>query len=335
MLHVTNGGSVAGSLRATSLGGETLSWEDVLCEGPVPVASAAELRAVRARFLAGHSWENEVEILRTLERRDALFAEVLRSGRQVVLWFEHDVFDQLQLLQVLAQADELGFDPARLELINVGAFEGKPDFAGLGELDPPELASLWSLRRPVLVEQAKLASAGWAAVRATDPTAIEGFLETDTSALPFLAAALCRFLEQLPDTMTGLSRSESQLLQLLADAPRTPPQLFRENQELEEATFDGDLWVWQRLAALGRGEQALVEPVDGGEFPVPPPRGEGRTFAAARFAITETGRDVLAGRADRVEVLGIDRWVGGTHLRPGHVPRWDRSRKRVVAASPG
>jgi hypothetical protein len=181
------------------------------------------------------------------------------------------------------------------------------------------------------VEQAKLASAGWAAVREADPTAVERLLETDTSALPFLALALRRLLEQLPDTVNGLSRSESQLLALLADGPRPPPQLLVENQRLEEAPFEGDVWLCGRLAALGQGKHALVAPADGGDFlPLPPPSGDARTFAATRFAITKTGRDVLAGRVDRTEVLEIDRWVGGTHLRQGHVPRWDRARKRVV-----
>ncbi len=170
------------ALRATQLGGDTLSWQDVLCEGPVPALPPADLRKVRAGFLAEHGW-GEAEIVQALERRDRLFADALADRPQVVLWFEHDLFDQLQLLQVLARADELGFDPARLELINVGSFEGKPSFAGLGELDSPELESLWPLRRPVLVEQAKLASAGWAAVSEADPTAVERFLETDTSAL--------------------------------------------------------------------------------------------------------------------------------------------------------
>ena len=45
-----------------------------------------------------------------------------------MLWFEHDLFDQLQLIQVLSQC------PGRPELIVVGAFEGYPDFHGLGEL---------------------------------------------------------------------------------------------------------------------------------------------------------------------------------------------------------
>jgi hypothetical protein len=39
---------------------------------------------------------------------------------------------------------------------------------------------------------------------------------------------------------------------------------------------------------------------------------------------------VLAGTADRVELLGIDRWLGGTHLRPDNLWRWDRAQKQVV-----
>jgi hypothetical protein len=30
--------------------------------------------------------------------------------------------------------------------------------------------------------------------------------------------------------------------------------------------------------------------------------------------MTKTGERVLAGEGNRVELLGIDRWVGGTHV---------------------
>ena len=58
-------------------------------------------------------------------------------------------------------------------------------------------------------------------------------------------------------------------------------------------------------------------------MPDPPPIGDAPTFAVTTFAITDAGRAVLAGKADRVELLGIDRWLGGTHLRPDNDLRWD------------
>ena len=43
--------------------------------------------------------------------------------------------------------------------------------------------------------------------------------------------------------------------------------------------------------------------------------------------LTEDGEAVLGGRADRVELLGFDRWLGGLHVRAeGPLWRWDHER---------
>src|SRR5262249_18557560 len=154
--------------------------------------------------------------------------------------FEHDLYDQLQLLQVLALVADNGHDPERVELLNVGAFDGRPEFHGLGELTSDELESLWPVRRSVTDEIVGLAVSAWDAVRAATPAEIEAFLACDSSALPFLAPALRRLLEELPDAVTGLARSERQLLAPLAREPLTPGRLFLESQVQEEAPFDGD-----------------------------------------------------------------------------------------------
>jgi hypothetical protein len=39
--------------------------------------------------------------------------------------------------------------------------------------------------------------------------------------------------------------------------------------------------------------------------------------------LTNEGQDVLAGRRDRVALVPLDRWVGGTHVAGGSVWRWD------------
>lgn len=306
LLHVTNGESAGNTLRQTGLGGAVLSWQDVLHEGPVPALPRPRLRETRARFLSDCGWGSRRSILAGLERRDRLVAEAPHA----VLWFEHDLYDQLQLLEALTVAA----DGAHLELIDAGCY--------LGPLTAEELESLWPLRRPVTGEVLELARAGWAAFTAPEPTALAAFLERDTSALPYLAPALRRLLEELPDD-AGLSRSERQLLALLADGPRLPPQLFAEVQRLEEAPFEGDAWVWRRAASL----VPLVEPV-----PQPPPLGDARRFAATPVTLTDAGRAVLAGAADAVELRGIDRWLGGTHLTPAAL--WRRGRDGEIRRAP-
>ena len=93
VLHITNGDAAVPVLRAAGVAGTILPWRDVLHEGPVPAVDADELSAVRSRF--------------PTERSDA-FADrdrLLAEAEELVLWFEHDLYDQLQLAQVLAWSD--------------------------------------------------------------------------------------------------------------------------------------------------------------------------------------------------------------------------------------
>src|SRR5437588_6047128 len=46
-LHVTDGESVASTLRRTALGGVVVAWQDVLHEGPLAAGSPAALRSLR------------------------------------------------------------------------------------------------------------------------------------------------------------------------------------------------------------------------------------------------------------------------------------------------
>jgi hypothetical protein len=170
----------------------------------------------------------------------------------------------------------------------------------------------------------ELAREAWDAIRAPHPTALAALLECDTSALPFLATAVRRLLEELPDAGTGLSRTENQLLEPLLDGPSQPAKLFVASQAPEEAAFVGDAWVWKRLAEL----QPLVE-----ELPPPPPLGDARTFASAQVSLTGLGRDVLAGKADRIEAAPVDRWLGGMHLDGDPDWRWDAAAGAVRVAS--
>lgn len=48
-------------------------------------------------------------------------------------------------------------------------------------------------------------------------------------------------------------------------------------------------------------------------------------------SITEAGREVLAGRADHIQLNGIDRWLGGVHLKgPKAASRWDGTHLRAI-----
>jgi DNA-binding transcriptional MerR regulator len=328
VLHVTNGESAANTLRRTALGGVVLPWQDVLHAGPVPAVPRPELLRRRAAFLSDCGWGGRRAILTSLERRDVQLERAFAERVSVVLWFEHDLYDQLQLVDVLALAGAAGVAPSA---IVVDAFPGRPAFRGLGELTAEELETLWPARVEVGDEAMETAVAVWDAFRAPDPEALAGWVARGTPSLPLLAPALRRLLEELPAPRDGLSATERTALRALAEGATTPAAAFLAAQELEPAPFLGDAWFFRALSEVGRGSRRLVETRGGEELSPPPPLGDGRLFAGAPVRLTQDGERALAGAADRVELLGVDRWVGGTHVVTDAVWRWDPDAQWLVA----
>jgi Domain of unknown function (DUF1835) len=309
LLHVTNGDVVVGMLAASGLTGDRLAWDDVLHEGPVRTALDDEaFRAERAAFLSASASFPYEEALGRLEARDRRLTRAV-GKEDVVLWFEADLYDQLQILQIL---DRL--EPERVELVCIGEHPSTDRFYGLGQLESVELPPLFERREPVTAERVDLARRGWSALGQPTPEALQGLLGDDLSALPFLADALRRLLEELPWTTDGLSRTERSLLAPLADGPADFADLFRAHMAAEERPFLGDLSAVEHLRTLSDGRRPLARASDGGQY-----------------TLTEDGRAALVGELDAVELRGIDRWLGGTHLGTPHpLWRWDPDLHRAV-----
>ncbi|HEY1388268.1 MAG TPA: hypothetical protein VGF38_06950 [Ktedonobacterales bacterium] len=338
MLHITNGESAAIGLRRSGIPGVFLAWNDILHEGPVPAGLALDqLSELRARFIAGRGWSSYEDTLEGFRSRNSIL-EHFRDEQDVVLWFEHDLYDQLQLLQILDwfAGHELG--DTSLTLISIDSFPGFAAFHGLGELSPAQLHALFPDRQPVTASTLALARAAWDAFRSPDPRAIENILARDTSAMPYLASAFQRHLQQFPAVVTGLSRSERQLLEALANGPNHPVPLFVAAQAMEEAPFLGDWPFWQYAHELSQGSAPLLVRQDGMPFQLPEFSNTSASQAAfleQELILTARGNAVFAGQADWLQIHPIDRWLGGVHLT-GHEPawRWDEGHGRVVAVTP-
>ena len=306
-LHVLNGDSVRGTLERSTVPGAFATWADVLHEGPVPAATGTSAwRETRARFLAASGYGSYAEALRTYERWDAQLAS-FADYDEVVLWFEHDLFDQLLLVRHLDWFSRQELGRTTLSLICIGEHPGFEPFHGLGQLDAEQLASLLGTRAAVTAEQLSLGRQVWSAFTASDPAALDAVVHEDTSrTLPFLSGALRRFLEEFPASGNGLPRTERHVLELVSPAPMSPAELFGAEKECEERVFMGDWTVWHRLRELASGDAALIT-LDGVAWDGPDLRG-------GLVSITDLGREVLAGRADAVRLRGFDRWLGGVHL---------------------
>ena len=324
-LHVTNGDITADLLRRAGLAGDALVWADVLHEGPVPGGLDDDgLRRARAGFLAGVDGVDGDEARRRFEDRDRALAAG-RDGRYL-LWFEADLYCQLQLAQILAVLGALGVAPERITLVCIGEYPGIAHFGGLGQLDPGQLPGLLDSAAALTPAAMELAGAAWSALGAGDPGGLGPVAASRSPELRFLGEAFDRLGREYPSTRDGLSLTERRLLAAAAAEPgATAAAAFTRMGEREPRPFLGDLFGFRILARLAGARVPLVE--------ADPPGG---VAAGTRLRVTEAGRRVLAADADHVALNGIDRWVGGVHLH-GETARWrwDEGTEAINEAVPG
>jgi hypothetical protein len=325
LLHVANGSSTTTRIQQGGVPGATSIWADVLHEGPVLAGlSDEQLLEARARHLAGPGSTEYARAAAELTRWRAAI-DNQDAYDELILWYEHDLFDQLNLIQVLNRIAQSRPSATLVSLICIGAFAGRDNFKGLGELAPGEVASLLDTRRPVTDEQLALATSAWTAFRAPTPQALEALLLTDTSALEFLGAALRRHLEEFPWTIDGLSRTERRVMELAQPGAVDLRAAFPHMHDLEDVFYVADLSYWRIVEGLAYASPPLVTVDVEPSAPDELPRGT--------VSLTETGRALLRGHDDRVRRCGVDRWLGGVHLEGrGPMWRWDAAQERVVNA---
>jgi hypothetical protein len=256
------------------------------------------------------------------ERR---LAAASRDYERVVLWFEHDRYDQFVLLRCLAWFAEHG-SPPRLELVGPNDFPGATRFVGLGQLPPEALRLLWQRRQPVGAGQLAVGQRAWNLFRSADPRPLAALVRDGVPLLPDLKGALRRHLQELPSVANGLGLTHELLLRELAEhgGGRAGPLVGLVMHERDPLPGLGDIGYDQVLRELA----ALAEPLvlrAGTQSP--------HEWHRDEVAITALGRAVLKGERDWLGLRVPERWVGGVRIAPGQRNwRWDDRLAAVVSA---
>jgi hypothetical protein len=313
-LIITNGDSAVARMREAGLEADFLPWRDMLHAGPVPRApSLEELSNIRARYLAEEFEPDPADVDRGFAERDAAIRNHAKYDR-VELWFEHDLYDQLQLIQIL---DHFADGSRVIFLVQAN------DYLGLMPADA--VRALEPAARALTAEEIEAATDAWAAFTAETPERLTAPAASDRSPLPFLPAALRRLLAELPAVRSGLSLTEERVLAALTAGPRKVGELFKITQAQEEARFLGDAPFFHGLDGLAFCATPLVTglPFAARRCVQGPSDGDYRAFAGSMLSLTDAGRAALAGTFDHAPENGIDRWLGGTHLTRENLWRRD------------
>jgi hypothetical protein len=321
-LHVSNGDAT--DLPGTGLARQLLYWRDALHEGPVPAVGPEELRQIRAHFLAQAGADDRGEGAKMFAERDRVL-EAHRDG-EYVLWFEADLYDQLQIIQILARLADLGVPAQRITMICIGEHPGIARFGGLGELTAEQLRELPATNACARLTPAalQLASRAWAAFRAPTPDGLGAIAATRSGELRFLGEAFDRLSREYPSTRDGLSLTERRVLAAVADGAPDAGSAFVRAASREMRPYLGDTWCFAMMDRMARAPVPLLDAEPTGR-PID-------RLTALR--LTDAGARVLAGDADYVTLNGIDRWIGGVHLRGRHARwRWDDGTETIAAGT--
>jgi Domain of unknown function (DUF1835) len=324
-VHMRCGSDIRDKLASAGFAGDFLQHINPYCQGPV--TNGPDYYEKRARFVVEAFTQNPPSyesIIENARREDADAIKAADDYERVVIWAEHDNFDQLMLIRVLSLFQQAR-KPQVLELISVNEFPGGLRFIGLGQLPPEALRMLWATRKPVTSEMLAFGDRAWDALRSEDPRQLSAIAQMDPAPLPHLPGAVHRHLQELPWVGTGLGLTEQLVLRALAlEQSCTINRIFEHLyvHGMEPLPYMGDAG----LAHVIRTMEKASEPV----FVRTREQPDEREFRN-RLTITELGHAVLRGERDWHSLNPPERWVGGVRISPQEKGwRWDDARRQPV-----
>ncbi len=313
-LHIRCGSDLKDVLPACGLSGDFLEISNPFPQGQVPPSEPLDyFLDCRASFIkssyAGYVPEDRLEQSRAeFAREEQSLRGLPGQYQRIVLWFEHDAFDQLcfaYILHHLAQADLNGVS---VELIQIDRFPGVNRFIGLGQLSqqPQSLQLLWQQRSVVNAKEFSFGCRVWQAFTGADPLALWQLSNDRNNVLPLMQTAVKRMLLELPWITDGLSLTERLALSIVKqDGSITRQRLFHFLlSEAEPQPFLGDIMFYSVLDGLSQAKQpALTISMDN--------QGE------EKYSLTNVGDQLLANCLNWVDLAPLQRWMGGQEIKPG------------------
>jgi len=343
-LHIRCGSDLKQFLPAAGLTGDFLEVSNPFPQGRVPPSEPLEAFVeIRRQFIVDYYCPHMPELKPEQAGNDFRIEEQqLRQlpgdYQRIVLWFEHDAFDQLCFAYITQHLSRAKLEGVVLELVQVNNYPGIGRFIGLGQLSaqPQNLALLWQQRRALTQRDINIGCRTWQAFTCPNPAELWALTQEKNSPLPIMQSAMRRMLQELPWTTDGLSLTQRLALQLVQreqgreqdseQEQRSPEGVGRRrlfgflNAEAEPQPYLGDLMFFTVLDELSQAKKpALVllgcelekrelkkEELESGD--------QKQVEANKRYQLTEVGQQLLAGKVDWRDCGPKVRWLGGVEI---------------------
>ncbi|MGC5772291.1 sigma-70 family RNA polymerase sigma factor [Paenibacillus pabuli] len=329
MLHIMNGDHAADRLRQSGIQGDILVWKELYTFGPITRNMRNEKeRSARAPYLEQHLNIPQTEYLKIKELEQRLSS--LHPYKEIVLWFEYDLYDQSMLSYLLDYFKEQDLKDTKLNLLCIDSYPDIEHFRGLGQLTPSQIGRLSGTWHVMESEELQAGSEFWAAYASSDIQDHQDYLLGNASVLPFAHAAFKAHLSRLPSVFNGLSIIEQTTLEAVSEGVDHPYPLFKHVGNKLHLLGMGDLEYWAHLKRITEEPHALLQ-VSGVQA-FPDFQQQHDDFRNGVLSLTKLGIQVLNGEADWALLRKETSWIGGLQIGGGENTswRWDTVNGNVV-----
>lgn len=251
ILHVVNGDSTAEILKQSNLTGEIIVWREMLCEGPLEKEVGSD-----------NFWRNRYDYFKNnfgveqLEYYDKTIKEILKledleGVNEVVLWFEFDLFCQINLIASLSYLLKSFRKDVKYSLVCVGYEKGKEKLQTLSNYTPDEYPKLLEKNYNISKKNLEFAHECWKVYVENDKDKLQEY-NFKNSKFWYLPKAIEEHLKRFPQK-NGLNEIENKILQIINKNSFSRKQIVKELliwQDDETVYGFGDLQYFNYLKKL-------------------------------------------------------------------------------------
>ncbi|MEM7381829.1 MAG: DUF1835 domain-containing protein [Bacteroidota bacterium] len=225
-LHITNGDNFTEKLRTLPLKGDIITWREMLCEGKTETNVGSEsfwktrFEFLHKNYKVSKSWFVE----KTLKEYRSLCNH--KQQDQIILWFEYDLFCQVNMLAVLSWLKTYRRH-AEISLVCSGNEDETDHLYGLGELDSEKLLELFEKRTVLSQDDIEYADYVWQLYCSDNPIRLENLTDFKNYNFEYLSEAIQAHLHRFPTIKNGLNAVENRVLELaVSEKPRSKRALL-------------------------------------------------------------------------------------------------------------
>jgi len=185
ILHVLPGDGIVEAFRDASIEGDVAVCREALIDGDVSGDTLPEFWENRARVVARDHPEASEDFHESVVREFAKLT-ALQSGSEINLWFEYELFCQINLWFCLSLLTDSTAEIFRVEPVTLSNAE---IWDGFGNLAAGDLRKCLAARVRLSRSDVELGGQLWSAYRTGDHEELKRLSEIDSPAFPKLRAA--------------------------------------------------------------------------------------------------------------------------------------------------